>query len=244
LTYGGVALSNAVTGTGNMVLSASPTLSGTVGGALTFSGTHTLSSAMTYGGVTLSNAVTGTGNMVLSASPTLTGTPIAPTAAITDNSTTIATTAFINGHPQFTAFLTAQQTGVTSATWTKVTLSTPSVDNKSGWNSTNKQYVIPTTGKYRISAQAQFAIGTAVLGNQQLIGIGKNGLVGGGGTILATAIGITTAGATSPGLALAPAIYSLTAADTIELDCNITGTTNAVQGDGYETFMAIEWVGP
>lgn len=81
LTYGGVTLSNAVTGTGNMVLSASPTLSGTVSGNLTFSGTHTLSSALTYGGVTLSNAVTGTGNMVLSASPTHTGT--AAFAAIT-----------------------------------------------------------------------------------------------------------------------------------------------------------------
>lgn len=73
LTYGGVTLSNAVTGTGNMVLSASPTLSGTVGGALTFSGALTLSSALTYGGVALSNSVTGTGSMVLSAAPTLTG---------------------------------------------------------------------------------------------------------------------------------------------------------------------------
>jgi fibronectin-binding autotransporter adhesin len=80
LTYGGVTLNNAVTGTGNMVLSASPTLSGTVGGALTFSGALTLSSAMTYGGVTLSNAVSGTGSMVLSASPTLTGTITAAAA--------------------------------------------------------------------------------------------------------------------------------------------------------------------
>ena len=34
LTYGGVTLSNAVTGTGNMVLSASPTLTGTLTGAV------------------------------------------------------------------------------------------------------------------------------------------------------------------------------------------------------------------
>jgi len=74
-------VSNAITGTGNVVMSASPTLSGTVGGALTWSGAQTYSSAMTYGGVTLSNAVTGTGNMVLSASPTFTGTLTA--AAIT-----------------------------------------------------------------------------------------------------------------------------------------------------------------
>ena len=64
------------TGTGNVVMSASPTLSGTVGGALTFSGaithssTTTLSGALTYGGVTLSNSVTGTGSMVASTSPT------------------------------------------------------------------------------------------------------------------------------------------------------------------------------
>jgi hypothetical protein len=73
LTYGGVTLSAAVTGTGNMVLSASPTLSGTVGGALTFSGALTLSSALTYGGVTLTNAVTGTGKMVLDTSPSISG---------------------------------------------------------------------------------------------------------------------------------------------------------------------------
>lgn len=67
------------TGTGNVVFSASPTLSGTIGGALTFSGaqthssTTTLNGALTYGGVTLSNSVTGTGSMVLSASATTSG---------------------------------------------------------------------------------------------------------------------------------------------------------------------------
>lgn len=43
-------------------------------------------------GVTTS---TGTGNVVLSASPTLTGTPIAPTQTAGDNSTKIATTAYV-----------------------------------------------------------------------------------------------------------------------------------------------------
>lgn len=100
LTYGGVTLSNAVTGTGNMVLSASPTLSGTVGGNLTFSGTHTLSSTLTYGGVTLAASVTGTGSMVLAtspaiASPAFTGAPTAPTQSAGDNSTRVATTAYV-----------------------------------------------------------------------------------------------------------------------------------------------------
>ncbi len=79
-------VSNAITGTGNVVMSASPTLTGTLtaaaanfSGAVVNSSTTTLSGALTYGGVTLSNAVTGTGNMVLSASPTFTGTLTATT---------------------------------------------------------------------------------------------------------------------------------------------------------------------
>ena len=45
LTYGGVTLSNAVTGTGNMVLSASPTLTGTLTAAAgTFSGAVSVNS--------------------------------------------------------------------------------------------------------------------------------------------------------------------------------------------------------
>ena len=72
------------TGTGNIVMSASPTLSGTITGG-TFSGTHTgtgsgLSSlnADNISSGTLSNdrlgTKTGTGNIVMSANPTLSGT--------------------------------------------------------------------------------------------------------------------------------------------------------------------------
>src|SRR6056300_1493718 len=72
------------TGTGNIVMSASPTLSGTITGG-TFSGTHTgtgsgLSSlnASNISSGTLSNdrldTKTGTANIVMSASPTLSGT--------------------------------------------------------------------------------------------------------------------------------------------------------------------------
>lgn len=79
-------VSNAITGTGNVVMSASPTLTGTIAaasqtlsGTLGVTGATTLSAALTYGGVTLANSVTGTGSMVLATSPTLTtptlGTP-------------------------------------------------------------------------------------------------------------------------------------------------------------------------
>lgn len=79
-----------ITGTlGNVVLSASPTLSGTIGGTLTFSGGLTLSSALTYGGVMLSNSVSGTGSMALTGGPTFTGT--AGFAAITATGAIITT---------------------------------------------------------------------------------------------------------------------------------------------------------
>ncbi len=77
-----LSLPAALTFTGKTVTGgtfASPTISGTVAGAHSYSGAITMSAALTYGGVTLSNAVTGTGNMVLSTSPVLTtpalGTP-------------------------------------------------------------------------------------------------------------------------------------------------------------------------
>jgi hypothetical protein len=53
---------------------------------------------------------TGTGNTVLSASPTLTGVPLAPTAAVSTNTTQIATTAFVQ------AQIGAIGAGVTSVT--------------------------------------------------------------------------------------------------------------------------------
>ncbi len=126
LTYGGVTLSNAVTGTGNMVLSASPTLSGTIGGAITFSGALTLSSALTYGGVALSNAVTGTGNMVLSASPTLSGTATLP-------SVTMAASANLTNGVTVTAG--SYSTGSITVDYTKGPLST--ITNGGAYTITN-----------------------------------------------------------------------------------------------------------
>jgi hypothetical protein len=93
------------TGTGNVVLSTSPTLVSPILGTptsgvatnltglpLTTGVTGTLPVANGGTGVTTS---TGSGNVVLSASPALTGTPTAPTATSGNNSTQIATTAFV-----------------------------------------------------------------------------------------------------------------------------------------------------
>lgn len=77
--------------------------------AALFAGATTLSGALTYGGVALTNGVTGTGRMVLSADPTFTGTvtvdtltgalastTTATTQSIGNNSTKIATTAYVD----------------------------------------------------------------------------------------------------------------------------------------------------
>lgn len=81
-------VSNAITGTGNVAMSASPTFTGTVvlpavtvGGVMTFNAQPIMSGLTASVAVfsdaskgLVSNAITGTGNVVMSASPTLTGT--------------------------------------------------------------------------------------------------------------------------------------------------------------------------
>ena len=116
---GGILGNYAITGTGSVVMSVTPTLTGipvlgaptatsialggaTIGGnALAVTGTSlfntavTMGAALTYGGVTLSNAVTGTGNMVLSTSPTIAG----PTISAPVLSGTVTGTYTIGGTP-------------------------------------------------------------------------------------------------------------------------------------------------
>src|SRR3990167_2450664 len=81
IRYGGVTLSNAVTGTGNMVLSASPTLSGTIGGALTWSGAQTLTSASPQLTLGVLNTTSGGILMYGSTSGSLTLKPAAAAGA-------------------------------------------------------------------------------------------------------------------------------------------------------------------
>lgn len=122
------------TGTGNVVLSNSPTLvtpalgtpssgnlanctfptlnQNTTGTAAGLSSTLAVASGGT--GVTTS---TGTGSVVLSASPTLTGTPLAPTAANGTSTTQIATTAYVqNSISAISAGVTSFSAGTTGLT--------------------------------------------------------------------------------------------------------------------------------
>lgn len=79
----------ATTGTGIVVLAASPTLTGTVATATISSSTLTASQAVFSDASKnlVSNAITGTGNVVMSASPTLTGTMAAAAATFSGNVT-------------------------------------------------------------------------------------------------------------------------------------------------------------
>lgn len=76
-------VSNAITGTGNVVMSASPTLTGVATVAnLLDSGLTASQAIFTDGSKNLvSNAITGTGNVVMSASPTFTGTAVLAAAS-------------------------------------------------------------------------------------------------------------------------------------------------------------------
>lgn len=69
------------------------TIPGTLG--VTGAVTLTVPLAVTSGGTGVTSS-TGTGSLVLSASPALTGSPTAPTQSANDNSTKIATTAYVN----------------------------------------------------------------------------------------------------------------------------------------------------
>ena len=89
-------------GVGSITIAATvPTAVLTVSGGttgFTFTGTTALTLggtlAVANGGTGVTTS-TGTGSTVLSASPALTGTPTAPTIASSDNSTVLATTAFV-----------------------------------------------------------------------------------------------------------------------------------------------------
>jgi hypothetical protein len=75
ITYGGVTLSNAVTGTGNMVLSASPTLTGTIAAASqTLSGTLGVTGVATFTAQPIMSSLTASKPVFTDASKGLTST--------------------------------------------------------------------------------------------------------------------------------------------------------------------------
>ena len=141
-----LALGGATIGTNALAVTGTSTFSSTV----THSGATTLSGALTYGGVTLSNAVTGTGNMVLATSPSFTtpaiGAATATTPAQGNSSTSVATTAFVNGMSKFSAYLSTGQS--LAVGYQKITLDATLYNIGSNFSTSTSVYTAPVTGYY------------------------------------------------------------------------------------------------
>jgi len=100
-------------------------------------------------GGTGSTSRTGTGNTVLSISPSLTGSPTAPTPVASDNSTKIATTAYVQTKTSVLGSMSTQNAtsvAIAGGTMAAVAISTGSMNNTTITNGTINALSISTIG--------------------------------------------------------------------------------------------------
>lgn len=127
LTYGGVTLSNAVTGTGNMVLSASPTLTGTITAAIAnFSGAVGVTGNLTVGASTfVVTAATGDTNIAVgataSAGITITGSN-SPRINVTSTGSTVMNNLGVDDVGGYLGTVTNHQTVIRSNATARLTI--------------------------------------------------------------------------------------------------------------------------
>jgi hypothetical protein len=152
-----------------------------VTGTALFNSAVTLGAAITYGGVALSNSVTGTGSMVLSADAALTGNPTVPTQTAGNNTTRIASTAFV------TAAVAASTTGVASFNTLTGTVTSSVVVQKF----TSSGTYTPTSGMLHCIIEC---IGGGA-GGGGVGGAAGSNYTGGGGGAGSTSIKFSTAAA-------------------------------------------------
>jgi hypothetical protein len=128
---------------------------------------------------------------------------------------------------EFYGTLTANQS-VTSGVFAKASLTT-SIDNLSYWSSPNHNYNPQIAGTYEacftVSGSATFTTGLDVEG-----GIGKNGIIGTGTTVVLTFAGAITGTSTSFTAAACSLVSMNGSTDTLELDAAITGGSPFIYG--------------
>ena len=186
------------TGSGNLVLSTSPNLTtpalGTPSAVVLTNATDLPLASGVSGTLPVANggtgvtSSTGTGNVVFSASPALTGTPTAPTATSGNNTTQIATTAFVTSAISTvnastisgTVAVANGGTGVTTSTGsgsvvlsTSPTLVTPNLGTPSTLVGTNISGTAANLTAGNVTTNANLTGDVTSVGNATTIGSGK-----------------------------------------------------------------------
>lgn len=203
LTYAPVNVGGGATYvTGTLPVGNGGTGAGTLTGVVLGNGTSALTATTTSAGI--AGAIsdeTGTGSVVLSASPTFTGTPLAPTAALNNNSTQVATTAFVLGQASTTTPNALGTAAVgTGTTFARADHTHPSINLSTGAGTTFSGVLPVANGGTGSSAQnwvdlttTQTAAGAKTWSNTGTFSAAGTGL---SVTNNATVSGVLSAGAT------------------------------------------------
>lgn len=149
------------------------------------------------------------------ASPAFTGNPTAPTQASSDNSTKLATTAYVQTavagtRARVRAYKSAGNQQIDTA-FEKVTFESESYDSGSNFNTGTSVFTAPRTGYYTITANGDGDSNASNAGRATTIAIYKNGVI-----YSSCSSHRTDAAGVANGVTITDTLY-LTASDTIEI---------------------------
>jgi hypothetical protein len=182
----------------------------------------------------LPTTTTGSGAIVLATSPSITtpalsgstsGSVILAVPAVAGSNTATfpasTGTVMVSGNmPAFSVYLSANQTGISNSTWTKVQFNTKQFDTNSCYdNATNYRFTPTVAGYYQINGFAQIDASTV---NPQQI---NNAIYKNGSPYRTSSI--YSGGSLSGGSAVTDVIYFNGSTDYVELYVFITNATGA-----------------
>ena len=172
----------------------------TIGGAKTFAAAPVLATATASQAVftdanknVVSNAITGSGNVVMSGSPILTGTPTAPTATAGNNTTQVATTAFVTSSIA-AASLTVGNIGTSNTKGASITsgvLSLSPADATNGGIVTNGTQTIGGAKTFDTAPVLPTATASQALFTDANKNVVSNALTGSGNVVMSTSPTLT-----------------------------------------------------